>query len=420
VSGAAGERRDVDDQRRPSRNVAQVLFEWRRLIYRVVVIGIVASVGVSLVLPRWYSASSTFLPPRESEAGKGVAQLSTLLGLDIGGMGLTSSTPSTDRMIGVLKSRRLREKLVDQFGLEKEYRARSREHAIQKLQHHITASTTAEGLIKVEVEDRDKARAADMANALVDLLDDYNRETSVEQALRTSEFIDRSLKENDARLETASDALKAFQEQHGAVELIEQTRAAVEAAADIQAERAKLEIQRGVLSDYAGPNAPQVLELEARIREIDSRLGQIMGSEPGPYGAGSDRADGVLLPLSAVPALGIELARLTRDVLVLDKMHSYLAAQLEESRIQEAKDLRTVQVVDRAVPPLRKSRPRRSLIVVLTTALAAILGSGLALVADGVLESEGALLDARGRGESSEITTLLRWARRLAHWSRAR
>jgi len=397
----------------PTRSAADVLFRWRRLVYRLVLAAAVASVGVSLVLPRWYAASSTLVPPQESGTAGSLAKLSSALGLDIGGMGLASNTPSLDLMIGVLKSRRLREQIVDRFDLATVYHARTREHAIKELEDHITVSSTPEGLIEVEVEDRDKVRAAEMANALVELLDEYNRETSVEQARRTSEFIAQYLRENDDRLTEATRKLQAFQEEHGAVELTEQTRATVAALAELEAERTRLEVQKGVLGKYASPDQYKMVEIQARIDEIDSKLAELMG-EPGAAPVGETQ--GVLLPLSRVPGLSFELARLTRDVLVLENVHEILTAEYEQSRIQETKDLRTIQVVDRAVPPIKKARPRRSLIVILTVLLTGIAGAGLAFVCDGVLAREEEWV-AAGAAASREIGFLVRWAHRLADWS---
>jgi uncharacterized protein involved in exopolysaccharide biosynthesis len=399
--------------------VLQVLLEWKRLIYRFVVAAAVLSVAVSLFLPTWYTASSTILPPKESETRRGLIQLTSRLGLDLAGMGLSSDTPSLDVMIGVLKSRRLREQLVDRFELTSVYRAKSREHAIRKLARHVSADNTPESLIRVEVEDRSKDRAAHMTNALVELLDVFNREMSVEQARMTTEFVKGYREENDALLKDATDALQAFQENHGAIELTEQTRVTVEAAAGLEAERTRLEIQRGVLGSYSGPDEIRMVELKSRIDELDAKIDELAGLRPRSTGSGSTR-ERVFLPLSDIPKLGVELATLTRDVIVKEKVHEYLTTEYEQSRIQEAKDLRTIQVVDRAVPPLKKSRPRRSLIVLLTVALAAIGSIGLAFACDGILEKEGEWARRGVTSIPAEVQVFLRLARRLARWSGAR
>src|SRR5262245_6578688 len=251
-----------------------VLLGWRRLVLRVSVAAALAAVIVSLLLPRWYQARATITPPEENEMGGGLLQLVTQLGSGLGGgraRSLMNRTAAVDLQIGVLKSRRIRAEIVDKFELAKVYRAKSREHAIKDLGKHLQVSTTPEGLIEVAVEAKDRQLAADMANAFVQALDTYNRTTSVEDARRTSTFIRTCLDENQARMTEASTALQKFQEEKGAVELGEQTKATVEALAELEAERTRLDIQRGVLMNYAMPNQMQVQEIEAQIREIDAK-----------------------------------------------------------------------------------------------------------------------------------------------------
>jgi len=392
-------------------SLLSTLFAWRRLVYALALAGAVVSVVVSLALPNWYAARATLLPPSGSDAERGFLQMSSAIGIDLSGMGLKSEAPSLDLMIGVLKSRRLREQVVDSFGLVEVYGSETRQHAIKELSDYIVISSTAEGLIEVEVEDRDGERAAALANALVAYLDEYNRETSVEEARRTSAFIRSYLEENQQRLTEAADSLQRFQRAHGAIELTEQTRATVEAAAELQAEKTRLEIERDVLSGYTSREHYKMVELQAQIDEIDVRLDEIIWGAGG--GSGSS---GVLLPLSDLPELGYDLARLTRDVMVLEKVESLLITEFEQSRIQEAKDLQSIQVVDRAVPPIKKSRPRRSMIVLLTVVLMGLAGTGLAFACDGILSNEGGWT-TDGLASSREVRLLLRVAHRLARFS---
>ncbi len=391
--------------------MSRVILDWRRLIYRFVGAAVLLSVVISLLLPNWYAARSTFLPPQETDTQGSMLQLFSKIGMEIGGAGLFSDTPVSDMMIGVLKSRRLREQLVDRFDLTEVYGARSREHAIRDLEDLVFVNSTAEGLIELRIEDKDRERAAEMTNAFVGLLDTYNRESSVEQAKRTSDFIRRYLDENQARLEAAAEELQTFQKEHGAIELTEQTRVTVEAAAQLQAEKTRLEIQNGILANNAGPGQMQRIEIAARLEEVDDKLASLVGANSG------GGVTGVFLPLAEIPDLGFELAKLTREVLVQEKVYEYLAAQYEQSRIQEAKDLQTLRIVDRAVPPLKKSRPRRSLIVILTVLLSGVAAVGLAFACDGALEKEKLLAGKESILRSPEIRLVLRITRRLGRWS---
>jgi uncharacterized protein involved in exopolysaccharide biosynthesis len=115
----------------------------------------------------------------------------------------------------------------------------------------------------------------------------------------------------------------------------------------------------------------------------------------------------VLLRLHDLPRLALQYAELQREVMAQEKVYEFLTAQLEEARIREARDLETVKVLDEAVPPIKRARPRRSLIVVLSTLLAFTVSVGLAFVTEGL---EGL---ARTHPELAS-TPELRWAFRAS------
>lgn len=407
---------------------AQVLFSWRRLLLRATVAGAVASVIVSLLLPPSYEASAVLAPPEDMDAGLGlmsvVNQLSATAGIGRT-RNLLRRTADVDVMIGVLKSRRIRGEVVDRFELVKHYRSKSREHAIKTLGTKLQVGTTAEGFIDVRVEARNRQLAADLANAFVEALDRYNRSTSVEDARRTREFIMTCLEENRARLDAATDSLRRFQETHGAVQLEAQGKVTVEALAELEAEKTRLQIEKGVLQHYARVDQPRILEIDAQVVEIEKRLQRLHGSsrvneskgsnERGTAGQLPPQGTEVLLRLGDLPQLALNYAELQREVLAQSKVYEFLTAQFEEARIREARDLQTVKVVDEAVPPIRKSKPRRSVIVILSTGLAFATAMGLAFAAEGtrsLARSNPGLLESR------ELRWVLRASDALHRWGR--
>ncbi len=394
-----------------SRSFLDVLLGWRRLVFGVAILGTLVAVVVSLLLPTWWTARATITPPDETEAGGGLVQLFSQLGGAAGGMrtrGFLNRAAPTDLMIGVIKSRRLRGQVVDRFDLQKVYDVKSREHAVHVLGQHLQVNTTPEGLVEIAVEARDPRTAAEMANALVGFLDEYNRATSVEDARRTVAFVEARLADTRLRLEGAADSLRAFQEARGAIELGEQTRATVDALAGLEAERTQLEIQKGVLGQYATPDQLQVQDIAARIREIDEKARDLRGKRPsGAQGRSSDTA---LLPLGDLPSLALQLADLRRELLVQEKVYEFLTSQLEEARIRESRDLVTVKVLDEATPPIRKTRPRRSLIVLLTAVVAFTVALGAAFAAEAIIDLGGS------RGDDPTIRRMVRAANALRAW----
>ncbi|MFN8177966.1 MAG: GNVR domain-containing protein [bacterium] len=413
-----------------TKSFTAVVLSWRRLLLRATIAGAVVSAIVSLLLPRWYEASSTLTPPQDQDTGLGLMSVVSQLTSSGGAgraRGLLKRTGDVDTMIGVLKSRRIRGEVVDRFNLIKEYRSKSREHAINVLGQHLRADTTPEGFIDVRVEARSPKLAADLTNAFVEALDRYNRATSVGDAKRTKDFIASCLDENQQRMATATEALRKFQEEHGAVQLEEQGKVTVEAIADLEAEKTRLQIQKGVLENYALPDQPQIQQIEAQIREIDKRMDRLNGAGSAgnvgageasrkPTSAGPGKGTEMLLRLHDLPRLAIQYAELEREVMAQEKVYEFLTAQFEEARIRESRDLQTVAVLDEAVPPIKRARPRRTLIVVLSTGLAFVMALGTAFAAETAVALAASNAQAR---EAQELRWLLRATEKLRRWGGA-
>jgi len=87
-----------------------------------------------------------------------------------------------------------------------------------------------------------------------------------------------------------------------------------------------------------------------------------------------DMANSMRLPGAKVPQVGLELARLTRGMKVQEAIYTLLNQQLEQAKIAEAQDIPVVQVLDRAVPALHKSKPSIKLNMALAGAVSLFLG----------------------------------------------
>ncbi len=392
-----------------------VLFSWRRFIYRVTGTAAIVSVIVSLLLPNWYGASSLIMPPEEGESRGSLLGMFTKIGMDFGGSGLLSTTPATDLSIGILKSRLLRGKIVDRFDLVSVYGAETRGHAIEDLWDHIRFNTTAEGLIEIWVEDRDPKRAANMANAFAEYLDEHSRRVSVRNAGRTREFIESAIVDVRVRLDESAEELRAFQKANGAIELSAQTRVTVEVVAELESERGKLEIEKRVLETFSLPSQPRLREIETRLSAIGQALEELRG---GSMDGDSSPPSGVFLPVDEIPSLVFQYADLSREVMVHEKVYEFLRAQLEDARIQESRDLQVVMVLDEAVPPIKKTRPRRSIVCILTTLLALAASLGMTLAAESFLDFAEDTESPTTITDSRESRILLRLLKPLASWGR--
>jgi uncharacterized protein involved in exopolysaccharide biosynthesis len=377
----------------------------RRMILLLVGIAAVGSVIAALAWPKSWRATTTLLPPERRMDNPvflpgGLDQIGTTLR----GISLRQVATPTDIFVAILESRNVGERIVERFGLREEYGLKSVNKAVARFGEDLTVSTTREGLIQVSAVAGSAEKAAGIANAVVEELDRVNRELAGREAASVREFVEGELNDAKARLAGAEDDLRSFQETHGAVEITEQARAVIAAAAQVRADILATEVELGVLRRTRDASHPDVRRAEDYLRELRRHLEEIEGTNLVDQAASADAAHGdgpaddggaahgggteaaadsavkpdPFPPLSRVPSLGLRFGRLYRDVKTEEAVVGLLIEQFHRARIEERRALPTVRVLDPAVPPERRFRPRRTVMVLLVTGAATVLSALLA------------------------------------------
>lgn len=319
-----------------------------------------AAVLVTPYLPRTFEATGTLLVTRESQSS-GVLGGLAAAGLlqQVPGLPSTSATPNRDMLVSVLRSRTMAAAAVDRYRLAERYGKRLRQDALDYHQKLVQVRLSREGVISVRVEDSDPRVAADVANFYLDHLDTLMARFSTTEAGQQRRFYLEQLARARTDLEGAESALRRFQEQNRAMALQEQMRGAVEATAKLKGEIMAAEVQRQVLRGFATESNPEMVALGRRIEEMKRQLaGMQYGDEIPPARAVAGEKQDLYVPFAQVPQVGLELARLTRQVRTQETLVAVLTQQVEQLKIAEDKDLPVVRVLDRAVPAERHSRPR--------------------------------------------------------------
>ncbi len=300
-----------------------------------------------------------------------------------------SLTTNRDMFVGILKSRTVANAVVERFGLQARYRARYLEDAIKELAGATSVAASREGVISVKVEDVDPSMAANIANHYVDQLDRLVSKYNVGEAGRQRTFLTEQVARARTELELSEGALRRFQERNRAIVLQEQTRGAIEAAARLKGEIVAAQVQLQVVRSFATDSNSDVVALRRRIDEMSRQLARMQYGE-GSSQPGTPTSPDFTVPFSKVPEVGLELARLTREVKVQETLVTLLTQQLENARIVEAKDMPVVQILDHAVAAERPSKPRLGT----TLAVAAITSLLIALFVVFVVESTRSLRHA--------------------------
>lgn len=324
---------------------------------------------VVFVMPKMYTATATILPPQQNQS-----VLSTLVGqvggaatLDLRDLGLKN--PS-DVFVAMLKSRTVEDALVNKFDLRKLYNVKRYQDARNILEKRSEIDPEKEGLISIQVSDRNATRAAAIANTWVDDLRALNQSLALTEAAQRRVFFEQQLASEREDLSRAESALKLLQEKTGLIEPDAQAKSLIAAVAELRAQIAAKQVQLQSLRTYATENNPDVKRLQRELAELQAQSAKLSLTER----SGADLGEGNLqVPTRRVPEANLEYLRVARELKYHESLYDFLAKQLEAARIDEAKNAVLVQIVDRAVEPERKSSPKRLLIIAITAATSFLL-----------------------------------------------
>ena len=336
----------------------------------------VIAAGLSLLLPNIYTGSTKILPPQQSQSAAAtmLAQLGGIAGLVGGAGGLKNPN---DLYIAMLRSRTVADNLIQRFDLMMLYEidAKRPSGANSALAAVTNITSGKDGIITIEVDDKDPTRAAELANAYVDELMKFTQLLAVTDTSRRRLFFERQFVQAKANLAKAEVSARQALQTGGLVKAEEQGRAMVEATARLRAQITVKEVQIGAMRAFAAEGNP---DLQFALRELES-MKRELGKIEGVGGSKSATND--------LNGQGGEGLRLLRDVKYHEVIVDLLARQYELAKIDEAKDSAVIQVMDKAIVPDRKSKPNRLMIVMLSALMAAFAAIVWAFVREAMLNA---------------------------------
>ena len=362
---------DPDDDEGPSVSLAELmqwLGEGKRLILVVTGLAALAAIGVALWLPPIFTARATLLPPQTQQQGGSAAALAALGAL--GGVGGSLAAKSPDELyVALLRSDSVQRALALRFDLMKRYQQDSYEALRKALPAYIRISSDKKsGMISVEVDDLEPKFAADLANAHAGEITKVLARLAVSEAQLRRVFFEKQLKDTKEALIAAEQDLRRVQEKSGVIALDKQAEALIGGAAFVRGQISEREVQLKVLRGSATDQNPDVIRLAAELRALRSELARMESTQGGNAGSAVD------LPVGRLPEAAIDYVRARRELKLQEALLEGMIRQYEVAKLDEAKEGPVLQQVDVALPPDRKAKPARSLIV-LSSTLIALLAS---------------------------------------------
>jgi capsule polysaccharide export protein KpsE/RkpR len=330
-----------------------------------------ASVLVALLIPVRYQSVTRLMPP-DSQSGSGLGLLAAMAGRN--GSGLSGFAgdflgvkSSGALFVGILGSQTVQDRLIDEFHLMKVNHASKIEDARTALVQQTDISEDRKsGIISIGVTDHDPKRAAAMAQAYVAELDRLVAQVSTSSARRERIFLEERLQNVKSDLDSAAKNFSEFASKNSAIDIPAQGKAMVEAAATLQGQLIAAQAELSGLQQIYTNNNVRVRAVQARVGELQKNLTEL-GSAGTQGGTPSENS---LYPsIRKLPLLGVTYADLYRQTKIQETVYELLTQQYELAKVQEAKEIPTVKVLDAAIVPTKKSFPPRTVIVLLGTML---------------------------------------------------
>jgi len=355
-----------------------------RLILGITLAAAVIALVVSLLLPDYFKAESRIFPPKEKGGNLAAQMMGQAGGLIALAGGATPLKSQGELYVAMLKSRTVLDRIVDRFDLMNRYKKRYRQDARRMLLKMLMVMEERKsGIIILTVEDKDRKKAADMANAFVEELKSLAGALAISEAGERRMFFEDQLRQTKVTLANAEEEIKGFQQRTGVFQIDAQARAIVEGIARLRANIAVKEVQAKVLQSFSTAQNPDLQRVEEEIRALRAELVKVETSK----GHGFDP----LMPSGRIPEMGMEYLRKLRQLKYNETLYELLSKQYELAKLDEAREAVAIQVIDRAVPPERKSRPQRALIVMLATVLALFLSVFIVLLLENPWRKSGRL-----------------------------
>jgi uncharacterized protein involved in exopolysaccharide biosynthesis len=375
-----------------------VLAKHKKTVIGIPIAAALVAAAISLALPEVYRSGTKLLPPQQPQSGAAalLSQISGVAGAAAGAAGIKNPN---DLYIGMIKSRTVADRIISRFNLNQVYNTNSLEKARAKLDANTFVTSGKDGLITIEVEDESRARVAQLANAYTEELIRLTGTFAVTEAGQRRMFYERQLEQAKNHLAESEAALKGRLDTHGVVSVDASSRAIVETISRLRAQVSAKEIEINSMSAFVTANNPDYLRAE---QELVSLRGELAKLENGrPNGATDEEA--------GKDNEGLKSIKLLRDVKYYEMLYELLAKQYEIARLDESKDSSLIQVLDKAMEPERRFKPKRAIIVISTTFVSLLLAIGCAFLS----EAKQKMLSSNvGRTKWSELRAHLRFRKK--------
>ncbi|MDZ7860514.1 MAG: Wzz/FepE/Etk N-terminal domain-containing protein [Candidatus Krumholzibacteriota bacterium] len=330
------------------------------IIISVLAISIVTA-GITMVLPKWYRATAVIMPPEKNSS------VLSNLGTDLptfGFLGRFGGDQNQVKLLAIMKSRSLLEAMNNKYNYQKRYDLENKQQTYAALRNNITVSVEDEMQISFSIKDKEQDLVAKMANYAIYCADSININLSTQKAKSNRKFLQQRLRIVNDSLLYYEARVCDFMKKYGIKSLEEQLIVEVKKAADMKADIMEKEARIDVMKTSLNPSNQLLINSEIALKSIKNKYNEFFDYS---------NLDSLFINLGNVPKIKKEYSQLQRKVIYFTKLLEYLAPQYEKAKIQEKKDVETVQILDKAIRPEKRCSPKRKIITLLSLVISSFL-----------------------------------------------
>ena len=338
-----------------------IIVRYRKFLFWFVFIITVGVTVYTLLSPKWYKATASVLPAEKNDllsTISGISNLAKGFSATKGLAALTGRNSETDKYIAILKSATVTDDVIKKFELRKEYDKENDyyEKVVKEWQSNSELEIQDEGNLTITIYDKNPQKAADIANYMVNRLNEINTTLGVTNAKANREFIEKRYLQNVNDITSLETGMRKFQEKYGVIAVPEQLEATVKSMSSIYVELYKKEIEYNVQKQTYGMDHPVTENTKIELNELQKKIDQLNSGKDA-----SQKDVKLLIPFKTAPELGNQYLKIYRNLEIQYKILEFIQPLYEQAKIEEVRNTPSVLVLDKAGPADRKAKPKASL-----------------------------------------------------------
>lgn len=307
--------------------------------------------------PKWYKSTASVLPAENNDflSMTGLSSLAKGFSASRGLAALSGSATETDRFVAILKSATITEEVIDKFNLRKVYDLENSiyEKVVKEWKSNFELEVQDEGNLSITVYDKDPKQAANIANFLVQRLNEKNTELLIRNAKANREFVEKRYFQNVTDIANLETEMKKFQQKFGVISVPDQLEATVKSMSEIYASLYKKEIELSIAKQSFGPDHPITKGYEIEVSEVQKKINQLNEGTDA-----SQKNVKLLIPFKQAPELGNEYLKIYRNLEIQYKILEFIQPLYEQAKVEEVRNTPSVLVLDNAFPADHKAKPK--------------------------------------------------------------